>query len=91
MKLQSELDLLLATARELVQAEEDAVHQITQRHAALTSRPALLLTRNFGLDLAPHAPLIKGCPLNAVALAETLGVKTISIYFDMALAAERLR
>ena len=186
MKLQSELDALLATARELVQAEDDAIYQMTQLYDALTRskatlkrtrtlaqatarrlrivarrmdlappealanarelaalealvaratpaaeasaprpnnvvalrpraspaqedpkaalqtalrevmegltpRHSLVLTRIFGLDLAPHAPLIEGCRLDAVALAETLGVSTTAIYFDMVLAAERLR
>jgi hypothetical protein len=42
MKLQSELDALLATARELVQAEDDAIHQISQLYDALTRSKATL-------------------------------------------------
>lgn len=191
MKLESELDALLATARELVQAEDDAIHQIAQLYDALTRskatlkrtrtlaqatarrmrtvarrmdlapaealanarelaalealvaraapaaeavtlraanvvplRPAasfarksaaqedantalqtalrevmadltprltLVLTRIFGLDLAPHSRLTAGCRLDAATLAESLGVSTTAIYLDMVLAAERLR
>jgi hypothetical protein len=57
----------------------------------LTPRHTLVLTRIFGLDLAPRNPLIEGCRLDAVTLAESLGVSTTAIYLDMVLAAERLR
>lgn len=48
MKLKTELDVLLALARELVQAEDDAEHQLAQLYAALMrNRASLKRTRTL--------------------------------------------
>ena len=183
MKLNSELDVLLATARELLQAEDDAKQQTLQLHAALMrtreglqrnrllakataerlrvlagrlhlvppevlakaqalsaiaallapapvdasprvahvlpfrpygpfahenpeaalqrvlrelladSRPTQVqvLTRVFGLDLTPGAPLAGSRPLGGPALAKELGVSATSICDDFFLVTNRLR
>lgn len=59
MQLNSELDILLATARELVQAEDDAQHQITQLYAALVrSREALKRTQGLAQATARRLRLL---------------------------------
>jgi len=80
MKLQSELDALLATARELVQAEDDAMYQISQLQDALTrSKATLKRTRTLAqatarrmrtvarrMDLAPAEALANARELAAL-------------------------